>query len=76
MNEIAEDSADVARARVAATTVQTTPIDPARDIVGVKAGVHGTERSKGCQGLQAVFFPFSSDHLQSFRLPPVEVEAG
>jgi hypothetical protein len=33
-------------ARVAATTVQTTPIDPARDIIRMKAGIHGQSVAK------------------------------
>jgi hypothetical protein len=52
-------------ARVAATTVKTTPIDPARDVIRMKAGIHGTERSKGCQALQADFFIFFCDHNRS-----------
>ena len=44
--------------RVTATTVQATPIDPARDVIGMKAGIHGQSVAKVVKAYKLFFSHF------------------
>lgn len=45
-------------ARVTATTVQTTSIDPTRDVIGMKAGIHGQSVAKVVKAYKLFFLIF------------------
>jgi hypothetical protein len=54
---------------VAATTVQTTPIDPARDVVRMKAGIHVQSVAKVVK-CDKQFFSFFYELAARMKLEP------